>query len=206
VVALVTRVLDGDTIEVSTAFQTFIVRYIGIRAPGIAPTVEWQGPQAIAVNERLVKGKHVTLVRDVSETDGDGYYLRYVVVDDIFVNYDIVRQGYALALQQPPDVACDASLMAAQLEAQTSVVGIWVATPMPTFTITPSPTNTLTPTITLTPTDTRLPPCTCRRGMTCNLFSTQGDAQDCYEFCLDTGYGPVLEDKNGNGQVCEGLP
>lgn len=203
---IVARVLDAETIEVSVGYETYRVRYIGLDAPGVIPTLEWQGPQAAAANERLVGGKYVTLVRDVSQSDPQGFFLRYVLVDDIFVNYDLIRQGYAKALSMPPDIACDNALMAAQVEAQTTVKGIWQASPVPTFTYTPIPSQTITPTITLTPTRTRRPPCTCRDGITCNLFSTQDEAQECYDYCLDIGWGEIMPDKNNNGLVCEGLP
>jgi micrococcal nuclease len=201
--ALVSKVLDGESIEVVTENETFRVRYIGMDAPGIAPELEWQGPQSIASNEQLVNGKYVTLVMDTTNIDAEGYYLRYVLVDDIFVNYDQIRRGLASVNIIPPDMACQNEFMAAQLEAQTVIAGIWQPTPLPTFTITPTPTETLIPTATEIP---KPAPCSCRRTYSCNNFWTQYDAQECYDYCLSEGYGPVLPDKNNNGLVCEGLP
>jgi len=40
--ALVSRVIDGDTIEVSVDNYPYKVKYIGVDAPGVAPEVEWQ--------------------------------------------------------------------------------------------------------------------------------------------------------------------
>src|SRR5512137_297459 len=51
---LVTRALDAESIEVVIGNDTFRVRYIGLDAPGIIPTIEWQGPQAISANDRMV--------------------------------------------------------------------------------------------------------------------------------------------------------
>jgi len=52
-----------------------------------------------------VDGRTVLMIRDVSETDRYGRLLRYVYVDDTFVNADLVRDGYAEAADYPPDIA-----------------------------------------------------------------------------------------------------
>ena len=201
--AMVTKVLDGASIEVATENESFLVRYIGIDAPGIAPTIDWQGPQSIAANEQLVSGKYVTLVMDTTNTDSEGFYLRYVLVDDIFVNYNQILRGFASVNITSPDIACQNVFLSAMLEAQTMIAGIWQPTPVPTFTITPTPTETLIPTETTEP---KPAPCDCRRLYSCNNFWTHREAQVCYDYCLAEGYGPVLVDKNHNGLVCEGLP
>jgi endonuclease YncB( thermonuclease family) len=203
--ALVTRVLDGERIEVVAGNDTLRVRYIGIDAPNLTPTIEWQAPLAIGTNDRFVGGKYVTLVKDTSETDAEGFYLRYVLVDDLFVNYELVRQGLARALPTPPDLACQTSFLAAQTEAQATVRGVWQPTPLPTWTATSTATETPIATNTLPPTNTKPAPCVCR-PTSCSAFYTQEQAQSCYDYCLDNGYGPVLDDKNNNGRVCEGLP
>lgn len=199
---LVTRVLDGESIEVAMGNQAFVVRYIGLDAPGIVPQVEWQGPQAIAANGDLVSGKFVILVRDVSDTDSSGRLLRYVLVDNIFVNYELIRQGYARTQTQAPDLACEAAFRGAELEAQAALKGIWSAQP------TSTPTITLTPTITATATRTLVPVCNCTGPrLTCNDFDSQAEAQACFEYCVEMGYGDIFGiDKNGNGLACEGLP
>jgi endonuclease YncB( thermonuclease family) len=200
--ALVTKVLDGQTIEVAARNQTFRVRYLGLNAPKIAPTIEWQAPQALALNEHLVAGGYVTLIRDITDTDAEGFYLRYVVANNVFVNYEMVLQGYASVNAAPPDVACENSLIAAQVEAQSAVLGIWQPTPAPTWTISPTPTITLTPG---PPTSTRMPPCNCNARYSCNMFSTHKQAQSCFDYCRKTYGVQVLPDNNRNGLVCEGL-
>lgn len=202
-IALVTKVLDGATIEVATNNQTWRVRYIGLDAPSIVTPAEWQAAQSFGLNESLVNGQNVTLIQDVSFTDGGGYYPRYVIAGNTFVNYEIIRQGMASALAVPPDIACQNAFLAAQVEAQAAVSGIWQPTPLPTFTIPPSATITNTPGPV---TATSVPPCSCNRGYTCNAFPTQGRAQACYDYCIRAGFGPVLPDNNRNGRVCEGLP
>ena len=200
--ALVSRVIDGQTIEVSIDNTPYMVRYIGLAAPGVNPVIEWMGPQAIAVNSDLVSGKFVILVKDVSETDSAGLLLRYVLVDNIFVNYELIRKGFARALVVTPDVACGSTFLAAQSEAQSALLGVWSPTPLPTSSPTSTPTPTKIPTNTLSASPSP-PPCSCNRHYTCNNFSSQAAAQACYEYC---GPGVGLIDKNNNGRVCEGLP
>ena len=135
-----TRVIDGDTIEVFVNGQTVTVRYIGIDTPEtVNPKtgVQYFGPQASEKNRQLVEGKNVILVKDVSETDHFGRLLRYVLVGDLygqFVNYELVRQGYASASTYPPDVTCEKTFRAAQRQAAEDGVGLWGPTPVPTVT------------------------------------------------------------------------
>lgn len=202
--AMVTKVLDGATIEVVTATETFRVRYIGLEAPKITPTLEWQGPQAVAANERMVGGKYVTLVQDLTDMDGSGFYPRYVILGGTFVNHELIRLGFARAAATQPDVACENSFLSAQVEAQAFLAGIWSSTPVPTFTITLSPTITNTP---RPPTATSQPVCNCSAGpFSCKQFNTHSQAQSCFNYCKKNGYGEVLPDNNNNGVVCEGLP
>jgi micrococcal nuclease len=201
---LVTRIIDGETIEVASTFQTFIVRYIGIDAPNLSPAQEWQAAQAYGYNTNLVSGKNVTLVEDmVNQDPATGVYLRYVIADNAFVNYEIVRQGFAKVSSMPPNSACDNAFIAAQVEAQAAISGMWQPTPLPTWT------NTPTPTITFTPgpvTPTSPPPCSCDAQKTCSQFQSQRQAQACYNYCIRNFNTYVLRDNNNNGLVCEGLP
>lgn len=205
--ALVTRILDGGSIEVLSQNRTFRVRYIGLDVPQVVAPAEWQGPQSLSYNQSLVQGRPVTLVSDAVDIDPQGYYLRYVLIPGAFVNYDIVRHGFANFVSSPPNIACDNSLLAAQVEAQTTVAGVWMPTPVPTYTITPTPTITLTPTNTVPATSTRVPVCNCTaRRLTCNSFGSQNQAQRCFEYCKDQGFGDIFGlDKNGNGLACEGM-
>lgn len=120
--ALVNEVIDGDTIEVVLNGQTLRVRYIGIDTP---ERDEYFYHQATLANQSFVAGKTVMLFKDVSDTDRYGRLLRYVFVDTIFVNYELVRQGYALASTYPPDVACAEAFAEAQRLARSEQAGFW---------------------------------------------------------------------------------
>jgi len=120
--ATVTGVIDGDTIVIDTGQQ---VHYIGIDAPELREGVEDWGAEAWRVNRHLVEGKEVVLERDVSDTAADGSLLRYVYVDKVFVNAEMVRQGLAEASSAPPDVKNDRNLGGLEAIAREAGRGMW---------------------------------------------------------------------------------
>ncbi len=125
---LVTRVIDGDTIEVDIAGTIYKVRYIGIDTPELDDTrAEYcaLAQEATRFNRQLVEGETVRLEKDVSETDKYGRLLRYVYVDDIFVNAELVRQGFAWAKVYEPDTKYQNTLEEAEAEARQDEIGIW---------------------------------------------------------------------------------
>jgi len=120
--ALVVQVIDGDTITVEGGYR---VRYIGIDAPEIHPRLEAFGMEAWQANRRLVEGKEVRLEQDVSEKDKYGRLLRYVWVDDVLVEAELVRQGLARAKAYPPDTKYQDYLERMETEAKLAGRGIW---------------------------------------------------------------------------------
>ena len=104
------RVVDGDTIRVVQDGREEAVRYIGVDTPETVKPgspVECYGKAASAANRRLVEGEPVRLVDDVEARDRYGRRLAYVYRsrDDLFVNAELVRDGYATVLTIPPNVA-----------------------------------------------------------------------------------------------------
>jgi micrococcal nuclease len=126
---IVTEIIDGDTIIVRFEDgNIYSVRYIGIDAP------EREMPfftESYNANAELVHQKEVLLIKDVSETDQFDRLLRYIVVDDIFVNQALVEAGAARAMQYPPDLACAETFSLSEQAAQTAFRGLWIATPTP---------------------------------------------------------------------------
>ena len=121
-IARVIKVVDGDTIIIEGNYQ---VRYIGMDTPEIQPNVEPFAMEAWEANRRLVAGKEVRLERDVSQTDKYGRLLRYVYVDDVFVNAELVRQGLAEAKAYPPDTKHHDYLEQVEAEAREAGRGMW---------------------------------------------------------------------------------
>lgn len=129
----VTRVIDGDTIEISGGQK---VRYIGVDTPETVdpnqPTGCF-GKEASLKNQELVLGRQVRLEKDVSETDRFSRLLRYVYItengNEIMVNEELVKQGFALASSYPPDIKYQEILSAAQTEARDKNRGLWASCP-----------------------------------------------------------------------------
>jgi len=133
--ARVTRVVDGDTIDVVIAGATYRVRYIGIDTPETVDPrrpVGCYGREASERNRQLVEGKTVGLEKDVSETDKYERLLRYVWVDGEMVNAVLVREGYAMASTYPPDVKYQELFLSLQGEARGASLGLWGPACIPT--------------------------------------------------------------------------
>jgi micrococcal nuclease len=144
--ATVTRIIDGDTIEVAQDGRTYRVRYIGMDTPEQG---DFFYSEATEANQGLVKGQQVILVKDVSETDRYGRLLRYVyLADGTFVNAELVRQGYAVIATFPPDVRHQELFLQLEREAREAGRGLWAQPsgngPLPTNA--PAATNPLSPT------------------------------------------------------------
>ena len=130
----VTRVIDGDTIEIEGGEK---VRYIGIDTPETADPrkpVQCFGIEASKKNKELVEGKTVRLEKDITDRDRYSRLLRYVWVDDIFVNLELVKQGFASSYAYPPDIKYQEEFLAAEKEAREAKRGLWEACP-----VSPSP-------------------------------------------------------------------
>lgn len=115
----VTGVIDGDTIIIQGGYR---VRYIGIDTPEKdQPYYEKAGQ----INRDLVHNKTVRLERDITDKDRYGRLLRYVYIEDTFVNAEIVKRGYAYAKAYPPDIKYQVYLEAMEREAKLSKRGMW---------------------------------------------------------------------------------
>ena len=87
--------------------------------------MECYGREASEANKKLVEGKFIRLEKDVSEVDRYGRLLRYVYVNDLFVNDYLVRQGFAHAVTYPPDVKYQDLFRQAETEARENNRGLW---------------------------------------------------------------------------------
>lgn len=137
-VALVKEVIDGATIEIEVDGEPVQVRYIGVELPDVEGSVVYD--QALRANRRLVEGKWVTLIKERSNVNQQGQWVRYVLAQGVFVNHELIRQGFARANTFPPDVSCDVFFFEAQRLAQAAGLGIWGAAATPTRTLVPTPT------------------------------------------------------------------
>jgi len=117
--ALVVRVIDGDTIELQDGSR---VRYLGIDTP---ETGEPYYSEATARNKELVEGKVVNLQKGKRDRDEYDRLLRYVYVDGVFVNAELVAQGYAMAYIFDPDERYSQVLVQLEQYAKLRNIGVW---------------------------------------------------------------------------------
>ena len=93
--AIVVAVLDGDTIVISGGQK---VRYAGLNTPESHhpdKLPEYCSREAFEANRRLVAGQSVRLEYDARRRDRYGRLLAYVYVNSLFVNAELIRQGFA---------------------------------------------------------------------------------------------------------------
>ncbi len=128
--AYVSRVVDGDTIEVQLGGREEDVRYIGVDTPETVKPgtpVECFGPQASSFNHRLVEGKRVRLVFDEERRDVYGRLLAYVYLGKRFVGAELVRRGFARTLTIPPNDNFAGRLKRLEIAAARAGRGLWGA-------------------------------------------------------------------------------
>ena len=126
----VTRVLDGDTIEVSPqVVGTKDVGLISVNTPEVFG-IEAQrcGREASAFITEALGGQDVTLEFDVGRVDPYGRALAYVWVPDLdgeLFNETLLRRGLARELSVEPNVKYEDRFLAAEKEAKAKGIGVW---------------------------------------------------------------------------------
>ena len=126
----VTRVVDGDTIEVSPrVVGTEDVRLIGVDTPEVFG-IEAQrcGREASHFTTDELGGQDVTLEFDVGRVDAFGRALAYVWVPDldgVLFNETLLRRGLARVLSVEPNVKYEDRFLAAEKEAKADGLGVW---------------------------------------------------------------------------------
>jgi endonuclease YncB( thermonuclease family) len=116
--AVVTYIVDGDTVEVEMNGIGYRVRYVGVNTPERDQDCYQEAKDA---NAALVEGETVTLVQDESNTDQYGRLLRYIYVGNTMINEELVREGYAEAVEYRPDTRYTSYFR--QLEGEASAAG-----------------------------------------------------------------------------------
>jgi len=116
----VSEVIDGDTIKLS---NNKFVRLTGINAPEVDESCYKEAKEKLI---KLVKGKMVRLESDVENKDSYGRLLRYVYVDDLFVNSEMIRLGYARVDEFKPNVKYSSLFLEMEDKARRSRRCVWV--------------------------------------------------------------------------------
>ncbi|TSC66199.1 MAG: nuclease [Microgenomates group bacterium Gr01-1014_80] len=131
--ALVTKVIDGDTIKVSMVGKEVTVRILGVDTPetvDLRKSVQCFGKEASHETKKLLDGQQVILQKDVSDKDKYDRLLRYVFLplgdgDTLFISDYLIREGYAHTLTIPPDVKYADQFLRAQRQAREAKKGLW---------------------------------------------------------------------------------
>jgi len=131
--ATVDYVVDGDTVDVLIGGREERIRLIGIDTPETKrpdTDIQCYGPEATAFTESLLPvGTPVRIERDTVNRDDFGRLLGYVyrADDGIFVNYELVRQGFAQPLSIEPNTTYRDLFVGAARAAEEADVGLWRA-------------------------------------------------------------------------------
>jgi micrococcal nuclease len=130
-------VVDGDTIDVEIGGRSERVRLIGIDTPETKKPdspIECYGPEASEFTTNLLPaGTEVLIERDVVGRDDYGRLLGYVHLVEadgratVFVNLEIVEQGFATPLTIEPNSTFARDIAEAARRAERAGLGMWTA-------------------------------------------------------------------------------
>ncbi|MEO8330497.1 MAG: thermonuclease family protein [Candidatus Nanopelagicales bacterium] len=130
----VSRVIDGDTLDVSRKGSTVRIRLIGVDAPETAhPSVpvECFGHEASTFARHALLHEHVSLEFDASQarTDRYGRSLAYVWIDSssrfTLFNQRAIRLGYANEYTFRTEYRWRNQFLRAERRARAAEVGLW---------------------------------------------------------------------------------
>ena len=117
----VTEVVDGDTFYLGNGDK---IRMLGINTPESGRPYAQEATDFLT---NMILGKEVSLVNDSKNDDSDSYgrLLAHVYVDDTFVNYEIIKAGYAFWYPYTSGTDFDTEYEEAQDYASNNMVGLW---------------------------------------------------------------------------------
>ncbi len=121
--AVLVKVVDGDTAEVTVGGQALTVRYVGIDTPERG---EPGYKAAAAANQTLLGSGNLWLTQDKTDKDRYGRLLRFIYNDQgVFVNEQMVAQGWAQPLEFKPDLTLAVEFRKLATEAAQAKRGFW---------------------------------------------------------------------------------
>jgi len=136
----VVEVLRGDTVRLENGE---LLHLIGVSAPeckktnkrygdskmtGIPESVlEVMGNEVIQFTRNLIENKYICVEFDVEQRDQYGTLMGYVFLpeEDVFVNAEIIRQGYTSGIITSPNDRYKSMFMKLYTEAKQRSEGIW---------------------------------------------------------------------------------
>ena len=123
--AKVINVIDGVTIIVSYGGNPASCVYIGVSVPESESPLGPTSSKARQFNKDLVEGKTVRLEFDEQKYDKYGRLLAYIYCDDVFVNAELIRQGYGSVVIVSPNTKYAEHFLKLESEAREAKRGLW---------------------------------------------------------------------------------
>lgn len=117
--ALVTKVVDGDTIVIEGGDS---VRLLGMDTPEKGQKFYQEAKDFLT--ERVLM-KEIKLEKDKTGKDQYGRLLRYVWLNSTLINTELVENGLAKALSYDPNIKYKDLIAKKEKEAMDSKIGIW---------------------------------------------------------------------------------
>jgi len=126
----VTRVIDGDTIVVSSWRGEQKVRLLGVDTPETkdpSQPAQCYGKEATDYTTQLLLNQTVELRRDWSQSNKDKYnrLLRYVLLNDENVSYNIIVKGFGKEYTYDQPYMTQAVFKEAEHNAKRYKIGLW---------------------------------------------------------------------------------
>ncbi len=115
---IVDYVIDGDTIVAGEKR----VRLLGINTPEEG---EYFYNESTVALMAMIEDKAVIMEKDETDKDRYGRLLRYIFLEDFFINLELVYRGFANVYTYPPDTAYNEVLLQAEEHAREKKIGLW---------------------------------------------------------------------------------
>lgn len=115
----VQKIYSGNRIKTQSGVK---IQYIGLDVPSEGRFFYEECKKA---NKELVNNKKIAIEFDVKKKDDDKILLGYVYAGDVFVNAQLLKNGFAMAYIQPPNQKYAELFIALQKEARKQRRGIW---------------------------------------------------------------------------------
>lgn len=130
--AIVTKVVDGDTVTVSIEGESETIRIIGINSPETVDprkSVECFGQKASSMAKEQLAGKKIQLESDTTQGERDKYgrLLRYIWLDDGISDFGalMIQNGYAYEYTYNTPYKYQAKYKQLQKDAEGAKKGLW---------------------------------------------------------------------------------
>jgi micrococcal nuclease len=125
------KFVDGDTFWINNGSEKGEkIRFIGMNTPEsramFGNPEEYYGKEAAAYVKKLIGTSKVRIEMDVDPKDRYGRTLAYIYLEDgTFLNYHLVRQGFAEVMTIQPNIRFVDTFVQAQKLARKEGLGIW---------------------------------------------------------------------------------